>query len=252
MKLSASPARVAFVVHLEGPHVHDGQSGAAHFARVQHLVHLFRGHHIPATWSVAGCCDLHLIQNKSLLQSDDELALAISAKQANSPLLRDSLRKRVTAIQNNTNTTVGLVSGEPAQLRNHAAFLAEQGLRGILSNMSKRRGENIYSPLPCGLWQFDETLAIPHRSWLARLVSGSALHHLQKLLSTEKITMVSVDAMRLAHTSSRSLQNLEKLLRHVSHAASREEVAITTAGELLAELTASRVARPQHSILRAA
>ena len=252
MKLSASPARAAFVVHLEGPHVHVGQSGAAHLARVQHLVHLFRGHHIPATWSVAGCCDLHFIQNKNLLQSGDELALAISAKQANSPLLRDSLRKRLASIQNNTKSVVGLVSGEPTQLRNQAAFLAEQGLRGILSNMSKRRGENIYSPLPCGLWQFDNALTIPHHSWLARLVSGGSLHNLQKLLSTEKLTVVSVDAMRLAHASSRSLQNLEKLLRHVSHAASRDEVAITTAGELLAELTASRVARPQHSILRAA
>lgn len=253
MKLSPSPARVAFVVHLDGPHTEQAQSAVADIARIQHLVHLFRGHHVPATWAVTDCCDLKLMQHQGLLQAGDELAIAISRSEATAPLLRESLRKRVSAIQICTGTTVGLVAGEPALLRNHAAFLAEQGLRGILSNTLKRPTAKTHSPLPCGLWQFDDALAIPHKSWLARLLpGGNPLQRIQKLIAKEETCLISVDAAKVAHASTRSLQNLEKLLREVSHSASRAELAINTAGEILAGLTASRVSRPQHSILRAA
>lgn len=256
MKLSPSPARVAFVVHLDGPQTEQAQSAVADLARIQHLVHLFRGHHVPATWAVADCRDLKLMQHQGLLQTGDELAIAIAPSEAASPLLRESLRKRVSAMQTCTGTTVGLVAGEPAILRQHAAFLAEQGLRGILSKTLKRPAAMTTSPLPCGLWQFDDALAIPHKAWFARLLPGSnPLRRLQKLIAKEETFLISVDAAQVAHaqlsqSSTRSLQNLEKLLREVAHCASRAELAITTVGEILAALTASRVSRPQHSILK--
>ncbi len=253
MKLSPSPARVAFVVHLDGPQAGHAQPARADLARIQHLVHLFRGHHVPATWTVADGCDLKRMQHQGLLQAGDELAIAISRTETASPLLRESLRKRVSAIQACTGTTVGLVAGEPAILRNHAAFLAEQGLRGILSNTLKRSAAKTHSPLPCGLWQFDAALVIPHKSWFASILPGSSpLQRVHKLIAREETFLVSVDAVQVALASTRSLQKLEKLLCEVGHCASRAELTITTAGEILAALTATRVSRPQHSILRAA
>ncbi|MDZ4658097.1 MAG: hypothetical protein SH868_11020 [Bythopirellula sp.] len=253
MKLSPSPARVAFVVHLDGLQAGRAQPARADLARIQHLVHLFRGHHVPATWAIAAGCDLKLMQHRGLLQAGDELAIALSHNTAASPLLREWLRKRVAAMHTCTGTTVGLVAGEPIHLRNHAAFLAEQGLRGILSNTLKRHAENTYSPLPCGLWQFDTAVAIPHKSWFARLLPGSSpIQRIHKLTAKAETFLVSIDAAQVAHASTRSLQNLEKLLREVGHSASRAELSITTAGEILATLTATRISRPQHSILRAA
>ncbi len=71
-------------------------------------------------------------------------------------------------------------------------------------------------------------------------------------MEEEQTVTISVDAARIAHTSTRSLQHLENLLLGVAHAASREEIRLATAGQIVAELSASRASRPQHSILRAA
>lgn len=249
MKISLASARVAFAIHLEG-----ALSAAADVARIQHVVHLFRGHHLPATWSIAGRDSLELLQHKGLLQDGDELALAVSSDSSMTvSQFRDTLRGRLAMIQASTGTTIQLAAGEPSTLRNHAAILAEQGIHGILSNTRKLAAAPSHSPLPCGLWQLDYAISIPLKSWFTRVLpGGSALHQLNKLISKDQTVLITVDAAHFAHASTRSLQSLEKLLRQVSHAASREEIAITTAGEIVAELTASRVARPQHSILRAA
>ncbi len=249
MKFSPALSRVAFAIQLEG-----ALSAAADVARIQHVVHLFRGHHLPATWSIAGRDSLELVQHKGLLQEGDELALAISSDSSmNVGHFRDTLRKRLAMIQASTGTTIQLAAGEPTMLRNHAAILAEQGIHGILSNTRKPASAHGHSPLPCGLWQLDYAISVPQKSWFTRLLtSGSTLHQLNKLVSKDQTVLITVDAAHFAHASSRSLQSLEKLLRQVSFAASREEIAITTAGEIVAGLTASRVARPQHSILRAA
>lgn len=249
MKISTASARVAFTIHLEG-----ALSAAADVARIQHVVHLFRGHHLPATWSITGRESLELMQHKGLLQDGDELALAISSDSSTkNDQFRSTLRQRLAMIHASTGTTIQLAAGEPTTLRNHAAILAEQGIHGILSNTRKLAADPSHSPLPCGLWQLDYAISIPKKSWFARLLAGgSALHQLNKLISKERSVLITVDAAQFAHASTRSLQSLEKLLRQVSHAASREEISITTAGEIVSELTASRVARPQHSILRAA
>jgi hypothetical protein len=99
----------------------------------------------------------------------------------------------------------------------------------------------------------DHALAIPGQSLFANLLPGSnSARRLHKLLSDERTITVSVDAARIAQTSTRSLQHLEDLLRTVSHLAGHEEINLTTPGQIVAELLASRTAKPQHSILRAA
>lgn len=246
MKLALPSARVAFVVHLEVP-----ATLAADVARIEHVVHLFRGLHVPATWVVAAGKNYEHLRQQGMLAETDELALAISATETGAASFRDSLRKRLATTLANQSLT--LVSGQPSIFRTHAAFLSEQGLRGVLSNSLKRRGTPGHAPLPCGLWQLDHALAIPGQSLFANLLPGSSSsRRLNKLLSDEQTVTIAVDAARIAHTSARSLQHLEELLRSVSQLASREEIGLTTAGQIVAELSASRVARPQHSILRAA
>jgi hypothetical protein len=246
MKSALPSARVAFVVHLEVP-----ATLASDVARIEHVVHLFRGLHVPATWVIAAGKNYEHLCQSNRLRDSDELALAISATETGATGFRDSLRKRLATTL--ANRSVTLLAGQPSTFRTHAAFLSEQGMRGVLSNSLKRKGVPSHTPLPCGLWQLEHALAIPGQSLFANLLpGGNSTRRLHKLLSDEQTITISVDAARIAHTSTRSLQHLEDLLRSVSYLASREEINLTTAGHIVAELSASRVARPQHSILRAA
>jgi hypothetical protein len=246
MKFALPSARVAFVVHLEAP-----TTLASDVARIEHVVHLFRGLQVPATWVVAAGKNFEHLRQQNMLRDSDELALAISATETGVTDFRDSLRKRLATTL--ANQSVTMVAGQPSTFRTHAAFLSEQGLRGVLSNSLKRKDVPGHTPLPCGLWQLDHALAIPGQSLFANLLpGGNATRRLHKLLSNEQTITISVDAARIAHTSTRSLQQLEDLLRSVSYLASRKEIHLTTAGSIVAELTASRISKPQHSILRAA
>ena len=244
MKFVLPATRVAFVVHLEVP-----ATLAADIARIEHVVHLFRGLHVPATWVVETGKNFERLRQNKMLRDNDELALAISAIETGSVGFRDSLRKRLATTL--AGQSVTMVAGQPSTFRTHAAFLSEQGLRGVLSNSLKRRGTPSQTPLPCGLWQLEHALAIPGQSLFANLLpGGNSARRLHKLLSDEQTITISVDAARIAQTSTRSLQHLEDLLHNVSQLASHQEISLTTAGQIVAELSARRVARSQHSILR--
>jgi hypothetical protein len=243
-----SSTRVAFVVHLDSQ-----KSAAADVARIQHVMHLFRVHHIPATWAIASCDSLQLMQHKGLLEPGDELALALPQTNSLKPnTFRDSLRQKLSEIRACSRSSINLAAGEPTIMRIHAATFAEQGIRGIVSESKIRQGSLPHVTLPCGLWQLNHAITIPQKSWLNWLLSGSAIQSFNKTLAKNSTVLVAVDAARIAHASARSLQGLEKILRNASQMASHNELRITTSGEIIAELTASRVARPQHSILRAA
>ncbi|TWU23778.1 hypothetical protein [Bythopirellula polymerisocia] len=252
MKLAHTAPRVAFVIQLQT------QGTATDVARIQHVVHLFRGHRIPCTWSVAGCCSLESIQHKGILQSTDNLALTFghenSTAQSSSGLFRDTLRKRLAAMRACSGAEIHLVAGDPTTLRSHAAILAEQGIRAVLSSSEQQSLSSSHSPLPCGLWQMNFGAMIPRRSWLARFVAGnqSVLRQVTKLSALDQPLLVSIDASAVAHTSARSLQQLDKLLQSISLCASRQQVNVVTVGEIVVELSAGRVSRPQQSILRAA
>ena len=246
MNLAPPIARVAFVVHLEAP-----TTLAPDVARIEHVVHLFRGHHVRATWVVAAGKNYELLRKRGMLCQTDELALAISATETGAEGFRETLRRRLNTKL--VSQSVSMVAGSPSTFRSHAAFLSEQGLRGVLSNSLKRRGMPSCSPMPCGLWQLDHALTIPGRSLFANLLPESnAARRLHKLIAAEKTVTILVDAARIAQTSSRSLQHLENLVRSVAHLASNGEISLTTAGQIVGELCSQRVARPQHSILRAA
>jgi hypothetical protein len=245
MKFAPAYPRVAFIVRLEAP-----ATLASDVARIEHVIHLFRGYHVPATWVVAVDKSYELLRQRGLLRAGEELALAITAQETGLSHFRESLRKRLSSIDS---PSVSLVAGEPSTFRPHAAFLSEQGLRGVITNARKHRGSPGHSPLPCGLWQLDHAMMIPGQTLFSNLLPGSnASQRLNKLVADEQTITISVDAARIAHTSSRTLQNLENLLRTVSHSVSHQEIGLTTTGEIVAALTASRAARPQHSILRAA
>lgn len=246
MKFAHTSARVAFVVHLEVP-----TTLATDVARIEHVVHLFRGLNVPATWIVAAGKNYEHLLQQGMISESDQLALAIAANETGAANFRDALRKRLTTTLEGQ--TVSLIAGEPSTFRAHAAFLSEQGIRGVISNAVKRRGAPAHSPLPCGLWQIDHALTIPGQSLFANLLPGSsASRRLHKLIIDEQTISISVDASRIAHTSMRSIQHLESMLHQVAHLASRDEIRLTTAGQIIAELAASRASRPQHSILRAA
>lgn len=246
MKYSDRSARLAFVVHVESP-----RAAAADVARIEHVIHLFRGHHLPATWTASSCHSWQSMRHHGLLESSDEIAIAINHRESRSDF-RDSFRKQLGAIENCLGSEIRLVAGEPADLRHHAAILADQGIQGVISNQVKSVSTPCHSPLPCGLWQLDFATSIPHGSWMSRILGGSVWSRISKIIAKEPTVIVSVDATRMAHASTRGLQGLERLLGQVSHVASQRELRITTAGEIAAELAASRVSRPQHSILRAA
>ena len=251
MKLTPSAARVAFVLQLQT------QDSTPDTARIQHVIHLFRGHRIPCTLSVAGCCSLESISHKRILQATDNLALTLgpeSAPGGSTSHFRDSLRKRLAAMRGCSGADIQLVAGDPAVLRPYAAILAEQGIQAVLSNSDERSASSSHTPLPCGLWQMNFGAVIPRRSWLAKLVAGnqSVLRQITKLSAIDQPLLVSIDAAAVAHMSARSLQQLDKLLQSISLFASRQQLNVVTIPELVAELTASRVSRPQQSILKAA
>lgn len=248
MKLSPSAARVAFMIQLQT------RGSATDVARIQHVVHLFRGHRLPCTWSVAGCCSLESIEQMGIQHSTDSVALTIGPDNVVPQQFRETLRKRLAAMRSCGDVNIQLVAGDPVALRPHSAILAEQGIQAVLSNSEERACPSSHTPLPCGLWQMNFGAQIPRRSWLASLLSGNqaVLRQISKMSAMDQPLLVSIDASAVAHTSARSLQQLDKLLQSISLSASRQEVNIVTIGEIVAGLTASRVSRPQQSILRAA
>lgn len=248
MKLSPSPARIAFVIKLES------QELAANLARIQHVAHLFRGHRLPCTWSVAGCCSLESIEHKGILHPTDNVALAIGGESVAPQHFRERLRKRLAAMHTCSREKIRLVTGDPVALRPHAAILSEQGIQAVLSDSKRRACPSSNTPLPCGLWQMNFGAMIPRRSWLARLIAGNqaVLRQITNLSAMDQPLLVSIDASAVAHTSARSLQQLDKMLQSISYSASRQQLQVVTIGEIVTDLTANRVSRPQQSILRAA
>lgn len=252
MKTTPSAAQVAFVIKMQT------RGTAADVARIQHVIHLFRGHRITCTWSVAGCCSLESVQQKGILNSTENLAIAIGsecvAPRTSASMFRENLRKRLAAMQACSGADIHLVAGDPTALRPYAAILVEQGIRGVLSNETCGSSTSSQTPLPCGLWQMNFHAEIPRRKSLFSYltVNQSVQRKIGKLTAADQPLLISINASAVAHASARYLQQLDKLLQSVSHLASRQQLQIVTINEIVADLLASRISRPQQSILRAA
>jgi len=227
-------------------------------ARIQHLVHLFQGHRLPATWVVADtqCAKLLAVQHTAS-STTTELALAVRGRWSDTEVppstFRRELADRCAAIRAMADRSVQLVAGDPELLRSRAALFAEQGIGGILST-EEDQATTGSRPLPCGLWQLELNVRIPQVRRISQWFTGRRVSAKQLISASSQgeTTIVAVETGKLGTSSARSLRAFEKMLRDVSWAASRNQVAVTTAGAVVAELSSQRAVKPQRSILRVA
>jgi len=252
MKLAASVPRVAFVVDLTA-----ADRGEANVARMHHLVHLFSGHRLPATWTVDSPERAKSLRKQHASPAAIEVALKID-QQWLSPLsstsqFRAALKSRILALAAASGASTHLVVGSPQLLRPRAAILAEQGITGVFAQQKDGPTPVKLRPLPCGLWQLEPSFCIPPKRslinfWARRCPST------KQLLATggTETTLVMVQSSEFGRSGARALQGLEKLLREISWAASRDQLIVTTVGETLIKLADGRAVKPQRSILRAA
>ncbi|NOY41142.1 MAG: hypothetical protein GXP26_04810 [Planctomycetes bacterium] len=253
MEKASIVPRVAFVLNLGVTETTDTIA-----ARIQHLIHLFQGHRLPATWVVADTkCAKLLASQRTASSMISEFALTVDGpwSDVSTPptAFRRELADRCAAIRAKTGRSIKLVVGDPQSLRVRAALLAEQGIGGIFSTQQDRTSTRS-RPLPCGLWQLELNVRIPlvrsFSQWFtSRRVSAKQLISAGSLGET---TLVAVDTGKLGTSNARSLQAFEKMLCEVSWAASRNQLVVTTAGAIVAELTSQQAVKPQRSILRVA
>jgi len=250
MKYAARVPQVAFVVDLTAT-----DPDGANAARMHHLVHLFTGHRLPATWTVDSPERVDQLCKQHATTGKVEVALKIDRRWL-SPLsshsqFRTALSSRIVALANASGISTCMVVGEPQLLRSRAAILAEQGITGVFSERQDCSTPAKLRPLPCGLWQLEPSFCIPpRRSWINFLTRRCP--STKQLLASkgENTTFVMVQSADFGQGDARVLQSLEKLLREISWAASRAQLIVSTVGETLAELANQRVVKPQQSILK--
>ena len=245
--------QVAFVMNLAG-----SQGTETRSARIQHLVHLFHGHRLPATWVVADLeCAKLLSAQHSASSFETEIAIPVEGawSEADTPpsSFRRQLAERCAAIRAAANSEIGLVAGDPRTLRSRAALFAEQDIRGILS-LEQDSSAKSSRPLPCGMWQLEMHFQIPQVRRLSQWFSGRRISTKQLVAAGRErsTTLIGIDTGKLGTSNARSLRSFEKLLREVSWAASRNQLTVTTVGEVVNELASQRAVKPQQSILRSA
>jgi hypothetical protein len=244
--------RVAFVVQLENSFEHPADQ-----ARLHHLLQLLEGQKIPVTWSLAISATWNgLVVNS--LRPDDEYAIGWRTEHPATGItttsFRETLRRELVALGQQGIQRVSYLAGNPQSFRPHAAILGEQGIRAVLDTSGAKRHSVSPVPLPCGLWQLAFAREIPQRiTWLSWLSFQPRLERAIHQHSGETaMFLILIRAAELARGTARALRGLESLLELVAHRASRQELELATVGQWVAELSAKRGARPQHSILRAA
>ncbi len=240
--------RVAFVINQGTDH-----SNGANVARSHHLVHLFTGHRLPATWAVDNAERASLLQTHQSAAAKIEFALKIDPQWCSPTPTRSKFRtelsSRILGLQAVCGTTTHLVVGDPQLLRSRAAALAELGIGGILSE----EPTDLPRPLPCGLWQLGSGLRIPQKRRLTSFLTRRRPSAKQLMAAnTTATTLVVVDSFELERAQARTLQSFERLLLEVSWAASRNQLVVSTVSEVLADLANQRAVKPQRSILRTA
>lgn len=252
MDQSEAALRIAFVINL-GPR----DSQQVDPSRLHHLIHLFRGHRVPATWAVGDGTRAELL-NGGEPTLPDELALLIDRRQSCLEIsvarFRDELATQVASIRQASGMEATLIVGEPESLRSKVSLLAEQGMRAIVATGSRQKAGATPRPLPLGLWNFTPTIEIPQGHRLSRLlpVRRPSVKQLMGAKISSGGVLVAIETSQLDQLGPRGARQIEKLVRDVAWAASREQVVVATVGELVTELAGAAVAQPQRSILSAA
>ncbi len=244
--------KVSFLINLGSC-----EAEGANVARLRHLVHLFRGHRLPATWSASGAHCAQLLQDQSSSVTQ-EMALIVdpswSALQISAKRFRDELCRRLQSLAGCRGVSPSLVTGDSALLRSRANLLAKQGIQAIVTELPARGSSAKPRPLPCGLWQLAANVRIPQRRLSFRWLPMRRISVKQLVTPPYAASgaIVLVESEELQRISARGLQSFEKLLREVSWYASRRQLVVSTISEIVAELATHHEVKPQRSILRVA
>ncbi len=243
--------RVAFVINLA-----QTDSRKPNLARLRHLVHLFRGHRVAATWAVADASRARLLRDSSPSSAASEIALTVDASWGAAHLSHtrfgNELDNRLAGLTNSAGTTPALVVGDLGLLRSRMTNLSERGIRAVFTSRPSASVAIKSRPLPCGLWQLVPNVRWPKRSLSRWLPSRHTSIRELIASASEGSILVSVESAELERVGARGLQTFEKLLREVSWSASRGQMLISTVSEIVADLVSRREVKPQRSILRLA
>jgi hypothetical protein len=243
--------KVAFLINLA-----QADCPRPNLARLRHLVHLFRGHRVAATWAVADASRTRLLGDSSSSSTVSEIALTVDdswgAAAVSHSRFGNELGSRLAGLTKSTGAAPTLVVGDLRPLRARMTTLSALGIRAVCSSTSPTAAATNSRPLPCGLWQLVPNVRWPRRRLSRWLPSRST--SIKDLLASasEGAILVSVESAELERVSARGLQNFEKLLREVSWSASRGQMQISTVSEIVDDLVSHREVKPQRSILRAA
>jgi hypothetical protein len=243
--------KVAFVINLA-----QADCPRPNLARLRHLVHLFRGHRVAATWAVADASQTRLLRDSSSNSTMNEIALTVDASWAASQVSQsrfgNELGSRLAGLTKSTGAAPTLVVGDLQAMRPRMTTLSQHSVGAIFSNTLPLADAKGSRPLPCGLWQLNPTVRWPKRRLSRWLPSRSTSIKDLCASASEGAVLVSIESAELERVSARSLQNIEKLLRELSWSASRGQMQIATVSEIVADLVSQREVRPQRSILRTA
>jgi hypothetical protein len=240
--------RLAFVINLA-----QFKHAGAPWARVKHLMHLFHGHRLPATWAVADADQGTLLQDAAA--AAHQIALVLDENWADSRQSKARFRQelgRRLAMLSHVNAAPRVVVGDHNSLSGRMTILAERGIRAVFADAARQTPPFKPRPLPHGIWLLAPQVRWPKRRIL-RWLPGRATS-LKELLQTacDGHVLVAIAAAEWEQTGVRGMQSPEKLLREVSWSASRGDVRVVTVAEIVAELSARHAVKPQRSILRLA
>jgi len=251
MDQTSDAPKVAFVINLA-----QADSSSPNLARLRHLMHLFHGHRVAASWAVTNVSQARVLRDSSPGTSAADFALMVDdnwgASDVSSSRFGNELGSRLVGLKNSVGAAPMLVVGDLGALRSRMTLLADQGVRAIISNDHSASDASSSRPLPCGLWQLVPSLHWPKRRLSRWLPSRSTSVKDLLAADTRGSILVNVEAAALERVSARGLRSIEKLLREVSWSASRGQMQISAVSEIVADLVSEREVKPQRSILRTA
>jgi hypothetical protein len=242
--------RLCFVINLA-----HAENAGPNLARLKHLVHLFRGHRLPATWAVADAAQTPLLRDFAATAVRHQIGLSLdeswAAAHHGAARFGDELSHRLARLSNASGSTTLLV-GDRGQLGSRMRVLAELGIRAIFTSFSQAATPLKPRPLPCGMWLLAPRVRLP-KPRLTRWLPTRATSVKELLASAcAGNVLVEVAADEWERIGVRGMQALEKLLRDVSWSASRGQLQVVTVSEIVADLAGQYAVRPQRSILRLA
>lgn len=249
--------RLAFVINLahsaktHGSQKAHGLQSVGLGARREHLIHLFRGYRLPATWAVADAAQARLLRDAAAHRIALTLDGSLTSPAQSAARFGRELSHRLAGLADACGTP-DLVVGDHGLLASRMATLSELGIRAIFTSSAPAAAPLKPRRLPCGMWLLAPRVQLPKRRfsrWLPMRATS-----LKELLASacDGNILASVAADECEQAGVRAMQNLETLLRDVSWSATSGQLQVATISEVVADLTERNAVKPQRSILRVA